>query len=534
MAILCGYGTVEAPNTWSTEERATRPPISRSECIVPYPAILVSILGSLLGAVLQFSLRAVTARWMGQEGYGEFTLGLAVCTVLATLCGLGMSGYLARGLAQRLAVGDRAGGKRVACLSFIVALGASVATAFTLFVFAGSLSEAFGGGGDFAVTIRVLCPLVPILVGLSLLEAFGRGLQKVWYYVGVGSILPAVLRMSSVTMAVLAGVAQVTQVATWYLIGSGAAILIGAFLMRKDVLCVFSAQGWGEHDRHVVTFASAMLGSQALGIMRARSDTLLMGLMLSMGQVGLYGAALSIAALAQIGLSAVNQVLMPWLASEYALGKPERLRETYKSASVAAFCLTLPVLLCLLMSAEDAVVLLFGKDYLPAALPLQILVVGYFVNSATGSFGVAFIAAGEPGWNMIVTTVGVISSVILLLLLVPNFGLTGAAVAMTSSLVLSALTGAFIAAMRLSLIPWSSRHLRLGLIVVASFSISCLVLWSTDPATNVALLPVRALATYACAVWLALQTNSLAPAERAAVKAFAGQAAGRMRRRGTE
>jgi O-antigen/teichoic acid export membrane protein len=80
--------------------------------------------------------------------------------------------------------------------------------------------------------------------------------------------------------------------------------------------------------------------------------------------------------------------------------------------------------------------ILFGQKYLAASVALQYLSIGFFINSIFGPNGATLITFGKTRFLVIVTLIAGIINIALNYSLIPLLGITGAAIATTSTLVI--------------------------------------------------------------------------------------------------
>jgi O-antigen/teichoic acid export membrane protein len=101
------------------------------------------------------------------------------------------------------------------------------------------------------------------------------------------------------------------------------------------------------------------------------------------------------------------------------------------------FALTLPLFLILFLFPKIVLGFFFGPQYTSTALPLQILVLGFFFHSACGPNGNTLISMEKQKTVALLTGTGVILNVILNWILIPIFGMAGAAFATASVYILT-------------------------------------------------------------------------------------------------
>jgi O-antigen/teichoic acid export membrane protein len=173
-----------------------------------------------------------------------------------------------------------------------------------------------------------------------------------------------------------------------------------------------------------------------LSLLNVRIDTLLVAWFIGQGtsaeDLGLYTiCALLINGLKEIQNS-IQRVYFPKVCaadSEAAIHLAARVYRLsfplYTVISIVVILLSWPGLL------------LFGQEYQAAWLTLSILIVGVMmVRANSGALSIFFSAQGRPAISMWLNATGVLSNLLLNLLLIPSYGIVGAAVATSLSALL--------------------------------------------------------------------------------------------------
>jgi len=126
--------------------------------------------------------------------------------------------------------------------------------------------------------------------------------------------------------------------------------------------------------------------------------------------------------------------LAPQLARLYNAGEKEKLQRVV-TLSVRAVCaISLPVALVLIVWGEPIVGFVFGNEYSGAADALAILCIGQLINTSAGSVGAVLSMTGNDQLVFIGALLALTVNTVLALVLIPAYGLTGAAVSFAVSI----------------------------------------------------------------------------------------------------
>jgi O-antigen/teichoic acid export membrane protein len=158
-------------------------------------------------------------------------------------------------------------------------------------------------------------------------------------------------------------------------------------------------------------------------------DQALVVRMLEPKLMGTYVVALSLSRMLNAFHASVVMVLFPMAVSQ----APQAVREMTGRAvrTSTLFTVIAGVLICFFGPYLLAV--LYGREYAGAASVLRILVVEVVLAGATLVLSQAFMALGRPGVITTLQVVGLLLTLPLMFVLVPRFGIVGAALALLLS-----------------------------------------------------------------------------------------------------
>ena len=129
-----------------------------------------------------------------------------------------------------------------------------------------------------------------------------------------------------------------------------------------------------------------------------------------------------------------NPALAPAVASLHIAGDMQRLQRVVTASARAMLAISLPIALVMIVFGQPVLVI-FGPEFTQGATALAILSTGQLVNVAMGSVGLLLMMTGherDTAWGVGIATV---VNVALNGLLIPRWGIEGAAVATATSLV---------------------------------------------------------------------------------------------------
>lgn len=407
---------------------------------------LWTLLMRVVSTGLGFLTSVLLARLLGLSGYGVYTFVFAWMNLLAIPTALGMDKLMVREVAVYRTRGawDKVSG--FLRWGNLAVLGASVGVA-VLAAGVGFVVLEPSGGLRLAFVLALLS--LPLTTLTSLRQAAMRGFNHI-----VGGqwpellLRPALIILFSVLAWGLLPRLGLPFTAVWAV---GAAVgatlvafLVGAALLarvlRREAEPAPPSVELGRWLRSALPF---MLIS-GMYVLNARTDVVMLGALAGTDAVGLYTPAARGAELISFVLLAVNTALAPTLARLFAGGKRDQLEATAARSTRLITLSTLPLALGMVLLGGPFLHL-FGPEFVGAYTALVILSVGQLINAATGTVGTLLNMTGYERDTALAVGSSAVLNIVLNALLIPRFGIEGAATATAlSTLTWNVLLAAFV------------------------------------------------------------------------------------------
>ncbi|MDP9326101.1 MAG: oligosaccharide flippase family protein, partial [Candidatus Dormibacteraeota bacterium] len=158
------------------------------------------------------------------------------------------------------------------------------------------------------------------------------------------------------------------------------------------------------------------------------ADLLVVGRIVSSSAAGNYGTAKTFALALSLAPGAIATIMLPQVAR---LPPQSVTRYLLRSLAFAA-AVTVPPALALAMLGRPLILLLFGGKYADASQPLVVLAIGMTAYGFYFVLGSLWIGLGRPLIDMLATGTGMMTTVVLAVILVPEHALAGGAIAFTA------------------------------------------------------------------------------------------------------
>ena len=174
-------------------------------------------------------------------------------------------------------------------------------------------------------------------------------------------------------------------------------------------------------------------------IIYSQIDRLLIGYFLSPVDVGVYGAAWSIAALLSFIPQSFTFLALPIFSNFMSKNRIADLKTAFNKLAKTMFGISLPILICLMVLSKEVLIILYGIEYSTGSIALSILALGVFSECIMGPVSECLVSAGKTRAPLIATSIGCLINIILNILLIPKYGIIGAAVGTFTAMFLSRL-----------------------------------------------------------------------------------------------
>jgi O-antigen/teichoic acid export membrane protein len=381
----------------------------------------ITMIGSGLSLILSLGVRKVIARVYGPEGMGEYAGFMMFISFFGLIAAFSLPRAVLKFTAEYEEENRPDRVKKLFTTIFIFLTATCILTGLLSLVFTPQLARLI----KFQTT-----PKLTLLLGLTLIFATWSVLSST-LFLGLLQNLRAFI-ISIISMVVMAGLAAyaylIRPFPVYILIVGGylASGLVGLFLATRQGLLGlrFSA----EELKKAFRFALPLLLISYLGFFVEWFDRFTLGMYFGVEEMGIYTAGLTVFTAARRLPLSLTEVLVPSY-SKISLYGPTVLSRAF-NRNLRFYSLGFFLISALLMIyRREAILFLFTEEFLPAAVVILILSGTFVLSVITNPGSSLLVGCGYTGYSSLNYAVGVIVLLSALLLLTPEWGLKGAAVA---------------------------------------------------------------------------------------------------------
>ena len=393
------------------------------------------LLASVFGNGANYFFMLFLARQLGMEDFGIYALGITLFNTLILLATTGFDSGTVKFTSERLALGDHPSARRMVVAAWWIAAGLGVFASIVLAVTATPLASDVYGKPELASMLLLFAAAIPFAFTTVLLLSSLQAYQTVRYTVLVKYLWEPFGKWGIVGLALLAGWGLAGVVGGFVVTFMASAIFAAVALVRvarlstRDVVSVQKDDVWT-----LARYCIPLLIANVFGVVAPRMDIMLLGYWASSQDVGLYLVAFQTAAVLALVLGAFDVAFAPIIGQAWARHDDMTIRECYASIHRMAAMATVPFFVGLVVFREE-ILSLFGHEIGEGGMALTILASGYLLNAMTGGASTVLLMTGRSRTVLMNTVVYGIALVVGTALLIPQWGILGAAVSASCALI---------------------------------------------------------------------------------------------------
>lgn len=393
----------------------------------------VALIIKVGGLVLIYLVQVFLARWMGKSEYGIYEYVIAWSVLLAIPAGLGLPRTVLRLILQyrvKQEWGLMRGLLRGSWL-LTVALGLLLALAGAGIILLVNHYRSF----SYAIPLLVGMILLPLQALIQLLLETSRAMGDVTLAFAPSLIIwPALTLFGAFlfleTQHSISSLPAI-EVATVALL----LVLVFQWLLlqqkiNQDVEVAAPVYAY----RQWLGISLVLLLQRAFLILLDQTDIIMVGSLVGSEGAGLYNAAAKTALWVKFVLEMLNWVVAPAFATLYTQGNMQGLQKVVSKITLWIFWPSTAISLFLL-AFTGPVLSIFGEDFVVASWSLKVLVIGRLVDALCGSVGALMMMTGHQKEALPVFITSALINVVGNAIAIPYFGIVGAAIATTFTMV---------------------------------------------------------------------------------------------------
>lgn len=386
---------------------------------------------------LTFLISVLLARWLGATSYGSFTHILTWLMVLVTAGSVGADDLLVKEL-PRHPDGQGPGRELIRfTLLFTLAGSSFLAVLFAILLYADLLPWL----SEYASYFAILLPVVPLF---ALIYWAMAGLRATQSLITAQWPEKAARPASLIVLIVLwyaasdshIGLTEVIRIVAFTIVLTG---FLYAVLVYKKVWPKSGRKMAGPPDRshwrgQLLIFALLPV----LNILNQRIDILILGNLADDEAVGIYGISSRLTEMIPFSLILFQNVFSPLYARYHSSGDLKALEKLVRRGIRLSLILAAPVALTLLVFGSS-ILRIFGSEFAEGYNVILILSPVQILSLAIGPLAFLLMMVGKGRLAFLIMAGGLLLTAILQTMLIPAYGVEGAAAGRATGLIVTQL-----------------------------------------------------------------------------------------------
>lgn len=394
-----------------------------------------------LGAALALVVGWGVARLYGPLGSGLYALGQTTVQVIGFIALCGLDSIMLRTMAGELRNGKQEVARGAVARAARTALPAAAVAALLLLALHPFAGRAFDTPGAARVML-IVAPAVIGIVAMRLSSFALRGAGRpLWSQSMEGPLTSGLAIIMLAGIALAPSLAPIWSVAVIYSAAMVITALIGWLLYR------WAVRKWPPAVqpplRPMLVAGVPVMLSVVSGYATDWLSIVLTAYFASPEAAGTLRVAVQTMLFTSLVISSFDAILGPQIAASWKMGEKQRIAALMRKTILGCLAAGSPFFF-IALGWPEFVMGLFGPEFVAGARALQFIAIGSLIALSGGPVGSLLIMSGHQRWSVISALTGLLLLVLLLVWLVPTYGVTGAGMAVAGTQIFRRVFGSLV------------------------------------------------------------------------------------------
>ncbi|RLD45720.1 MAG: hypothetical protein DRI95_02560 [Bacteroidetes bacterium] len=390
--------------------------------------------GILFMNIMAFLNNVIITRTLGADSYGLFVLVTNVFGFIALFPQLGFGPAIIRYVSNYIGKGENEKAKGTILFSSKLLLITSIVFLAISLLLSNWISEYLFDRPELTPLLNILLLSLPFSVIATVFFSALNGLKLIKYQIAASNIINPLVFFFLINIIFFMGYGLTGLV--WVMVFMGVAMAglsyyflnIGYFKLNRKLDSIVEKQ-------ELLRFATPIYLNQFLNTAIRFAPIFIMGYFLSNTDIGIFNVGFRIAMLVSVSLGAFRLIFSPTISSLYANNKKPLISQLYKTVTKWIFTIAL-LTFCIIILFTEPILNIFGKEFTSGISVLLLLVFGELINAGVGLVGSIILMSGRSKVVLFNASINFITIVSLSYFLIPDYGIIGAALSYSITVVL--------------------------------------------------------------------------------------------------
>jgi O-antigen/teichoic acid export membrane protein len=420
---------------------------------------LLNLFGAGVAGLGTVALTVIVTRSFSRDAAGAFFAATSLFLVVEAMASLGAATgtayFIARlrslGQRQRIPEVMRAATWPVAAVSVAAAVAlALLAAPLARLLVHGQFSHAGARPAQVATALRALAIALPFAALLDMFLGASRGFRAMGPTAVVDRTGRSVLQLAGIGVAAVTGSAALLA-PLWALPYVPAVVIVWLWLRRirrrsrpgevpADARAGATSAGAESADNDGPLRFWRFTGPRGLAALAQitiqRIDIVIVAILRGPAEAAIYTAATRFLVAGQFGNQAISMAAQPRFTEMFAQHDRVAANRVYQATTAWLILLTWPLYLLAVIFGPE-IITVFGHSYQAGATVMVILGLTMLLATGCGQVDMVLVTTGRSSWSLLNGLLAVVINVGLDVLLIPRYGITGAAIGWSAAITLT-------------------------------------------------------------------------------------------------
>lgn len=391
----------------------------------------IVFIGLVISKLFSLLYRVVVGRALGPEEYGVISVMLAVSSVIGALAYVGVPNGVQKYVSEYR--GENSVERQVGVVrtGLIFVTIPSIITGLVLFILAPWISIEVFNEPRAIWPLRFIALILPLRAWRKILIKTTEAHEEMQYRVYTNYFYRNITKVLLTVAAVYLGYGYLSAAAA-FAFAWGSAIVLAVYYSNKVLPEIFDRRikpekyEYGKLFHHSWPLFAAGLFASITGYI----DTFMLQSFLGSEEVGLYNAAYPFAAALTFAGSAFGSIYLSNASKLYGEGKKDEMAQAYRLVVKWISLISMPMFM-VLVAFPEAILQVFGPEYTGMNNVLRVLAFGFLLSAVIGPVSKVIQAVDKTRYKLYLTLFIGSSNIVFNYILIPVYGIMGAAYATT-------------------------------------------------------------------------------------------------------
>lgn len=422
--------------------------------------VSITFIASIANIIIAIPITIILGRYLGAGDLGLYRMVSTIYGIAMLFAAFGMPVAIIKYVAEYQDDENK--------VSIIISSGAFISILFgfiltiSFFYISNNLANIFDMP-KLNNLLRVLLFVFPFsLVGSSLLATL-NGFRRMKMH-AYATIIQSILMLCSTVLLIYMGYG-VLGVVIGIVVSSIGSCLYLVWNLKKYFIILTIPQ-FTDNSKMMLSFGGQTVIANSINMINYQADTLMVGYFLTKSDVGFYGVAVVFAKLLWLIPDSIQRITYPMISEFHGKKMHESVRQVVTMTMKYTACISVIIGTSMLIFAKPVITMVYGISFIESVIPFYILVIGTMIFGIVKSVNSLFASIGRVDLFAKMPAVSAIFNIVLNLLLIPIYGITGAAMATMTSLLVYVIFMMYYMKKLLKITPNLSWYVKAAILIV--------------------------------------------------------------------